>query len=255
LNKKQETLLPSNMTYAKFHLIFNVPLLLLLAFWPGQALAHPPFFIPCLVLLTVVMIFTTPWDNFAVAKGIWGFPRERFSFRIGWLPVEEYAFFIIQSLHVMLLQVLLLRAFPPAASLLEIDVTAPCVWVPCGLFFGAWIIYGVAKRTLPRRLPRYHYAWHLLYWFLPVILLQWIIAWPIFLTRLHFILIPTLLIGTWLSFADYIAIGKGIWHFDEKQITGVKFRGLMPWKEIAFFYLTSLLVSQSFPMLIPESVH
>jgi len=242
------------MTYFRFHLAFNAPLLLILALWPGQALWESPFLYPCLVLLAVVMIFTSPWDNFAVAKGIWGFPREKFSWQIGWLPIEEYAFFIIQSVEVMLLLILLFRYFPGAESLREVDPTAPSVWIPCGAFFFAWILFGFVNRNLPRNSPKYHYAWHLLYWFLPVILLQWILAWPIFLPRLHLILIPTLAIGTWLSFADFIAIGKGIWHFDEKQITGWKLRGIMPWEEIAFFYLTSLLVSQSFIMLVPEAV-
>lgn len=244
----------SGMTYAKFHLIFNAPLLLLLALWPGQALGQAPYLLPCLVLLAVVVIFTSPWDNYAVARGIWGFPREKFSLRLGWLPIEEYAFFIIQSVEVMLLLVLLFARFPGAESLHEISLASPGVWIPCALFFSAWVFIGWTNRGLSRRSPRCHYAWHLLYWFLPVILIQWIIAWPIFLPRLHLILIPTLLIGTWLSFADYIAIGKGIWHFDQKQITGWKLRGLMPWEEIAFFYLTSLLVSQSFIMLVPESL-
>lgn len=244
----------SGMTYAKFHLIFNAPLLLLLALWPGQALWQAPYFFPCLVLLAVVMIFTSPWDNYAVARGIWGFPREKFSFRLGWLPVEEYAFFIIQSLEVMLLQALLFAALPQAESLHKIQLLSPTLWIPCAVFFFLWMAVGFAKRGLRHRSPRYHYAWHLFYWFLPVILIQWIIAWPIFLPRLDLILIPTVLIGTWLSFADYIAIGKGIWHFDEKQITGWKLRGLMPWEEVAFFYLTSLLVSQSFLMLVPEAL-
>src|SRR3984957_652640 len=90
------------MTYLRFHLIFNLPLLILLAAltgpvpWTleeGEALG---------LVLLAVMIFTTPWDNLAAKWGIWGFPREKFSLRIGYLPIEEYAFFILQSVNVML---------------------------------------------------------------------------------------------------------------------------------------------------------
>jgi lycopene cyclase domain-containing protein len=54
--------------------------------------------------------------------------------------------------------------------------------------------------------------------------------------------------------ADWIAIGKGIWFFDEEQITGWKIRGVMPWEEAAFFYVTSLLVAQTFLILLPAGL-
>jgi len=54
------------------------------------------------LVLLAVMIFTTPWDNLA-AKWASGDSRaEKYSLRIGYLPVEEYAFFLLQSLNVML---------------------------------------------------------------------------------------------------------------------------------------------------------
>src|ERR1700722_19321309 len=100
------------MTYLRFHLIFNLPLLILLAAltgpvpWTleeGEALG---------LVLLAVMVFTTPWDNLAAKWGIWGFPREKYSLRIGYLPVEEYAFFLLQSCNVMLAVRTLFHFFP-----------------------------------------------------------------------------------------------------------------------------------------------
>src|SRR5271170_2199362 len=97
------------MTYLRFHLIFNLPLLILLVAlsasvpWTleeGEAFS---------LVLLAVMIFTTPWDNLAAKWGIWGFPREKYTLRIGYLPVEEYAFFLLQSANVMLAVRLLFR--------------------------------------------------------------------------------------------------------------------------------------------------
>jgi len=62
------------------------------------------------------------------------------------------------------------------------------------------------------------------------------------------------MIGTYLCLADWYAIGKGIWFFDSKQITGLKIAGIMPWEEVAFFYITSLLVSQTFLILLPAGL-
>ena len=38
------------------------------------------------------------------------------------------------------------------------------------------------------------------------------------------------------------------------KITGVKLGGILPWEEIAFFFLTSLLVAQSYLLLLPEDL-
>ncbi|MDK3156720.1 hypothetical protein QPK87_09055 [Kamptonema cortianum] len=48
-------------------------------------------------------MFTTPWDNFAVMRGIWDFPTGRYLFRIWHLPLEEYLFFAFEAVNVMLL--------------------------------------------------------------------------------------------------------------------------------------------------------
>jgi lycopene cyclase domain-containing protein len=63
-----------------------------------------------------------------------------------------------------------------------------------------------------------------------------------------------LTIGTILSLADVWAVRRGIWFFDERQVTGLKFGGILPWEEVAFFYLTSLLVAQSIVLFVPESL-
>ena len=89
------------MTYLGFHLVFNLPLLVALFFASGRGLWPQETVLAMLGILGIVMAFTSPWDNYAVAKGIWDFPRERVWFRVGKLPIEEYAFFIIQSLQVM----------------------------------------------------------------------------------------------------------------------------------------------------------
>jgi lycopene cyclase domain-containing protein len=241
------------MTYGSFHLLFNLPVLLLFSLWPGQPILQGPQLIAALVVLAIVMVFTSPWDNYAVARGIWGFPRDKYSFRIKHLPVEEYLFFIIQSVEVMLLVNLLVAAGFGSPSWFQPDPASPSVGVPMTLFFIAWIVLGITARGWLKRNPRFRYTWHLFYWFGPVIIAQWILAWPILVPRLSMIVIPTLALGTWLSFADRIAIGRGLWHFDEKQITGWKLHGVMPWEEIAFFYGTSLVVAQSYLILLPEA--
>lgn len=96
-----------------------------------------------------------------------------------------------------------------------------------------------------------NYLVHLLGWMLPVIALQWGIAWRIFLRNRRAVFLPPVIIGTYYVLADSVAVNAGVWYFDPQQILGV-FIGPLPVEEILFFYITALLVSQSFVMLLPE---
>jgi lycopene beta-cyclase len=242
------------MTYWKFHLVFNVPILVVGLILAGSDFWVTPVLLTGGLILLAVMIFTTPWDNYAVAQGIWGFPPKRFSLKLGYLPIEEYAFFIMESVQVMFFTFWLLKLFPALQSDPGLPLTHPLIGSTLALLFMAWLGIGLWGRNRYHKKSRGHYAWHLFFWFIPVILLQWVIAAEALFPRWPLIALVTGLIGTYLSMADYIAIDKGIWHFDEKQITGHKLGKKMPWEEAAFFYLTALLVAQSFVMLLPEGL-
>jgi len=241
------------MTYFGFHLRFNGPVLLLAGAWAGRDLLSSGSMPMVLLVLLLVMVFTTPWDNWAAYCGIWGFPRGQYWKRVGWLPVEEYLFFIIQSVEAMLLTLVALRVLGPFDTP-EHLLTWPQQGMACGLVCILWGIVGVLFRGRFGRQSRGHYAWHLFFWFLPVILLQWIIGWPVLVERGAVVLLVMAVLGTYLSLADLVAIKHGVWHFDEKQTTGHKIGPSMPWEEAVFFYLTSALVSQSYLILLPEAL-
>jgi len=241
------------MTYLRFHLLFNLPLLILLAVlneplpWAegeGEALG---------LVLMAVMIFTTPWDNLAAKWGIWGFPRDKYTLRLGYLPVEEYAFFLLQSVNVMLLVRALLGFFPDWQTGQE---TALGKWtlICLGASVIPWAIVAMNLVWFRRKAgPRVNYAIHLA-WFLPVIYVQWILAPLLFLAHAALLALVTAIFGVYYTLADLVAVRAGTWFFDEKQITGVKLGGVLPWEEIAFFFLTSLLVAQSYLLLLPSDL-
>lgn len=237
------------MTYFRFHLIFNLPLLILLAAMSGTT----PWIASELeafgVVLLIVVIFTSPWDNLAAKWGIWGFPREKYSFRIGYLPVEEYAFFLLQSINVMLAVRALFHFFPDWLVGQETDIgTATLICLAASII--PWSFIAISLRRLRRRAgPRVNYAIHLA-WFLPVIYAQWVLAPSLFRGHAGFLLLLTAAFGVYYTLADVVAVRAGIWYFDEKQITGMKLGGILPWEEIAFFFLTSLLVAQSYLLLL-----
>ena len=239
------------MTYLRFHLIFNLPLLIILAACTGAVSWSAGEILAFALVLAAVMIFTTPWDNLAAKWGIWGFPREKFSLRIGYLPVEEYAFFVLQSANVMLA----LRAifvFLPDWQLGQETAVGRWTLICLAASVVPWAVVAIQLRWLRRKCgPCVNYAVHLA-WFLPVVYAQWVLAPPLFWGHAGLLALITVAFGVYYTLADLVAVRAGTWFFDEKQITGVKLGGVLPWEEIAFFFLTSLLVAQSYLLLLPE---
>lgn len=84
-----------------------------------------------------------------------------------------------------------------------------------------------------------------------MVALQWALAWRAFRRNLRAVFVPPLIIGSYYVIADTFAVRDGIWYFDPNQILNV-FVGVLPIEEVIFFYLTALLVSQSFVMLMPK---
>ncbi|MCP3103714.1 lycopene cyclase domain-containing protein [Myxococcus sp. K15C18031901] len=88
------------MTYARFLGLFVlVPIVVQL--WCYRRTFSVRTLAPMGLLLCVVYAATSPWDNLAVKWGLWGFDPERiWGIKLGWLPLEEYLFFGLQTLLV-----------------------------------------------------------------------------------------------------------------------------------------------------------
>lgn len=107
------------MTYLQFHVFFNAPVLLLLLLLTRRRLTAVHFRWIA-VICGIVLLVTTPWDNWAVYQGIWGFDWNRVTpvaATIGgvrWrLPAEEYGFFILETIMVSLITILFLPGARP----------------------------------------------------------------------------------------------------------------------------------------------
>ena len=98
---------------------------------------------------------------------------------------------------------------------------------------------------------KWHYFIHLTAWTVPLLAAQWGIGWRIFRRNLRAVFIPALAGGTFFSLIDQVAVRDGLWTFDPAQILGWHL-GRLPLEEVLFFFLTSLLVTQSLLLLLPR---
>ena len=241
------------MTYWQFHLIFVIPPLgLLIALtWRdyrrGQALAGhlalgygaPGTWRALAVLLLHVLIafvYTTPWDNYLVASGVWGYGVDRVLFTVGYVPIEEYAFFVLQTLLTGLFIYFLARRFDTPHIPLE-DAQRP--WIRAA-GAGLWLLLS-ALGVLALTHPQGRYFGLISIWAAPVLALQWSIGGDFIVARARLLLAATLIPTFYLWIIDLIAIRNGIWWIDPAQSSGFRPYGL-PIEEAYFFLLTNLLV-------------
>lgn len=98
---------------------------------------------------------------------------------------------------------------------------------------------------------KWAYFIHLMGWIMPILLLQWIIGFRIFVRNWRSLAVPTVGGLIFYSLIDSVAVSQAIWHFDPAQNLGL-FLGPLPLEEVLFFGLTSLLVAQSLVLFLPD---
>ncbi len=95
------------MTYLQFHAIWILPALAVLFFLSRRKLTRAHGL--CIAgVCAVAVAFTLPWDHAAVVRRIWEFDDSKVLFRFWKLPIEEIAFFVLESTGVCLLTLLFL---------------------------------------------------------------------------------------------------------------------------------------------------
>jgi lycopene beta-cyclase len=188
------------------------------------------------LLVIVALVYTTPWDNYLVATRVWWYdPRLVIGITFGWVPLEEYVFFVLQPILIVLWSMWVARRAPMASQ----DVSWPIRLLALGLLAGVWIaaLVTLVAGWRPGRYLGLELAWAALPIFIQVTvgirtlaLQRWLLALSV---------IPVTL---YLSVADSVAISMGIWTINPATSLGV-WVGKLPLEECFFFLLTTTLVS------------
>ncbi len=242
------------MTYLQFHFVFLIPPivgLLLLARRDARRIVSPGSEDPrthqasLAVLALLALVYTTPWDNYLVYRGVWGYPPGRVLFTIGYVPFEEYLFFLLQTLLSGLILLALSRRIGRSASEGRSEsVGWPARVLGSGLFL-ALAAVGVALLRSDTGL----YLGLILAWAAPVAALQWAAGGPE-LVRHARLVVPAILVPTvYLWLADRAALELGIWWISSQYTTGIAPLGL-PLEEATFFLFTNVIVVQGLTLFV-----
>ena len=235
------------MTYFGFLAIFIGPPLIVLGLgnwrmrqqpFPSRLSAFRPISV-VLAHILVALLYTTLWDNYLVATGVWWYdPSLVTGLTLGWVPIEEYVFFIVQTLMTGLWLIWLVRKIQPAQG--EIAPHPGIRWVST-LFLG--VVWALSILILATGWQPGDYLGLILVWALPPIMLQTAFGADILWGYRRLVLLGFIIPTLYLSLADTFAIQSGTWTIDPLQTTGLHFPGGLPIEEFIFFLVTNLLIS------------
>jgi len=190
------------------------------------------------LLVLVAYLWTTPWDNYLVASGVWSYdPRLVMGITLGWVPLEEYLFFGVMTVLAGAWVVVVTRWLEPRTRLIR--------WLAFSLLFLALAAVILMTRERPPSNARpWDYLWLILGWALPVIFGQIAIGgsilpsrWPVWVVGA---MVPTL----YLTGIDALALGAGIWEISPEHSLNLFLPGRVPIEEGVFFLVTNLMIVQ-----------
>lgn len=249
------------MTYFGFLLRFLViPILLLLAIaYYDQRRGRKPFtnlqswsaWSAIGLHVLIALIYTTPWDNYLVATRVWWYdPTLVTGITFGWVPIEEYTFFVLQPIMTGLWLVFLTRYlnFSHTDSK-EMPLNRAWVLSGVGLLWLASILILVIGWK-----PGTYLALEL-GWALPPIALQLAFGLDILWRYRRLVLLTIIPTTLYLSAADALAIDLGTWTIDPAQSLGILIGGVLPIEEFIFFAITNILVTFGVTLILAKEGH
>jgi len=222
------------LTYLGVHALFVLPAILVVAaarrrLPPARARVAR---VGLVAMTSVAVAYTTPWDNYLIDQGVWWYGEGRVVARILSAPVEEYLFFVLQSLltGLWLYTLEFEPRFEPGDLARRPRVVGAAVHLAAAAA-GAGLLL----------VPWGYYLGAILVWACPLLALQWAVG-GAYLRRSWrtwgvAVAVPTL----YLWVVDRVAIGLGVWTISPDHTTGLSLLGL-PVEEAVFFLVTNLLL-------------
>ena len=199
----------------------------------------------------LALLYTTPWDNYLVATRVWWYDRDLvIGLTLGYVPFEEYLFFVGQTILLGLAILAAARILPQPADHFRPRPRLR-LW-SAGLTLAAWL-YGVFLLVLGHR-PGTYLGLELAWAMIP--LSTQLTFGADILWHYRSLILWTFLPGTLLlSLADAIAIRSGTWTIDPQQSLGVVIGGILPLEEFIFFLLTTSMVVFGVTLVLARQSH
>ena len=201
--------------------------------------------------IAIALVYTTPWDNYLVATRVWWYePSLVTGITLGWVPIEEYTFFVVQTMVAGLWLLAIMRRLrrpeQPFVQRRALRWSATTV--------GA-ILWAGSLASLLIGWAQGEYMALIGLWFLPPILLQFVFGADILWHYRRLVLYGILPPFVYLCLVDAIAIHSGTWTINPDNILGVYLSGVLPLEEMTFFLVTNVLIVFGMVLMLAIESH
>jgi lycopene beta-cyclase len=200
------------------------------------------------VHVILAVVYTTPWDNYLVATGVWYYnPKLVTGILFGYVPIEEYTFFVLETILSGLWWWFLARRV--SQTIHWFAVNKVIIYISTSIFTIAWIVFTIIFFSNNQPLT---YLSITLFWALPPIILQLLYGADILWHHKKLVLTSILVPGIYLSIMDMYAIRDTTWSISPEQTTGILFFGILPLEEVVFFFVTNVLITFGITLLLAK---
>jgi putative membrane protein len=168
---------------------------------------------------------------------------------IGYVPIEEYAFFVVQTLFSGLLFGWFLISRDAALTRIDsgFSSNAKMRIFSAGMLL---IIWFTAIITFIIEIESLIYLNLIILWAIPPIVVQLLYGADILWGFKRDLVLVIVLSTIYLAAADAIAILNGIWTISSNTSTGILLGGILPIEEFIFFLVTNVLITFGLTLII-----
>jgi lycopene cyclase domain-containing protein len=192
----------------------------------------------------LAVIYTTPWDNYLVASGVWYYKPQLVSGLIlGYVPIEEYTFFVLETILTGLWWWFLANRLSQPG---EFTPSTKGRFISSLMLIFFWVIFVLMLFNKARPVI---YLSIIMVWALPAILPQLLFGADILWHHRKLLLLTILPLSIYLSIVDSFAIASGIWTIDPAQSTSMMI-GMLPIEEAIFFLITNMLIGFGLTLIL-----
>ncbi|MEM4781392.1 MAG: lycopene cyclase domain-containing protein [Halalkalicoccus sp.] len=186
------------------------------------------------VIVALAVVYTTPWDNYLIAHGVWWYGEGVVLTTLWYAPLGEYLFFVLQPvLTALWLYRLRIPTDEPLALSVRERVLGGAAGLAVGLVGLGLVLAG--ESTL--------YLGTILAWAGPILAIQWGFGWTQLWAARRTVLVAIAVPTLYLWIVDWVAISLGLWVISEQYTVGVAPFGL-PVEEALFFLVTNVFIVQ-----------
>lgn len=227
------------LTYLQIHLYFTIPptIILLLILRPFISGFERFKFA---TLVTLAVLYTTPWDNYIIFHKAWWYRPDAVLGTIGYVPIEEYLFFVIQTILTALWTMLCMRwSLSPLHLKHQNRSQFYTIRYSVMALVAAIIVWGWQNGNPGTKA---FYMGSICWWTLLIVFGLWFGAGNYAFRRRYSVALAIIIPTLYLCYVDLIALRDQVWHINEATSFEVYFFNHLPLEEVTFFFLTNTII-------------